>query len=97
LVYKYSLLKKNDEPLNLLIPALTAGVSANGKATKMCLSLFKGELNKQKCFTNAGGGRGYYCEIRIYPGIGIGSVVFFNRTGMSDQRLLDKVDKTFIG
>jgi D-alanyl-D-alanine carboxypeptidase len=68
----------------------------NGKPTKMCLSWFKGELNGNKFFTHAGGGGGYYCEIRIYPDIGIGSVVFFNRTGMNDQRFLDKVDKFYI-
>lgn len=74
----------------------TENYTDNGKATKMCLSWFKGELNKQEYFTHAGGGGGYYCEIRIYPGIGIGSVIFFNRTGLSDQRFMDKVNKTII-
>ncbi len=38
----------------------------------------------------------YYCEIRIYPEKGIGSVIMFNRTGMSDERFLDKLDKLFL-
>lgn len=42
-------------------------------------------------------GSGYYCEIRIYPEKGIGSVVFFNRTGMTDERFLDKVDAGYLG
>lgn len=65
----------------------------NGKASGMCLSWFTGILNGQRYYTHAGGGGGYYCEIRIYPEKGVGSVVMFNRTGMTDERFLNKVDK----
>lgn len=54
------------------------------------------ELNGNRYFAHAGGGGGYYCEIRIYPDIKKGSVIFFNRTGMSDERFLDKTDKFLI-
>ncbi len=67
-----------------------------GKATGMCLSWFKGSLCGNKYFCHAGGGGGYYCEIRIYPKKGIGSVIMFNRTGMSDERFLDKLDKDML-
>ncbi len=67
-----------------------------GKATRMCLSWFKGELEGDTYFCHAGGGGGYYCEIRIYPEKGIGSVIMLNRTGMSDERFLDKLDKYII-
>jgi D-alanyl-D-alanine carboxypeptidase len=67
-----------------------------GKSTGMCLSWFTGELNGKKYFTHAGGGGGYYCEFRVYPGQGIGSVIMFNRTGMTDERFLDKLGKYFI-
>jgi len=70
--------------------------SNRGKNTGMCLSWFTGELNGKKYFAHAGGGGGYYCEIRIYPEINKGSVVFFNRSGMSDERFLDKLDKYLI-
>ncbi len=66
-----------------------------GENTGMCLSWFTGELDGNKYFAHAGGGGGYYCEIRIYPDIKKGSVAFFNRTGMSDERFLDKLDKYF--
>jgi hypothetical protein len=66
------------------------------KNTGMCMSWFSGELNSVKYFAHAGGGGGYYCEIRIYPHIKMGSVIFFNRTGMSDERYLDKVDRFYI-
>lgn len=64
----------------------------NEKATGMCLSWFKGLLNGKNYFTHAGGGGGYYCEIRIYPDKGIGSVLMFNRSGMRDERFLDNLD-----
>ncbi len=68
----------------------------DGKATGMCLSWFKGELYGNEYFCHAGGGGGYYCEIRMYPKKGIGSVIMFNRTGMRDERFLDKLDKYYI-
>jgi CubicO group peptidase (beta-lactamase class C family) len=66
------------------------------KPTGMCLSWFRGDLNGQKYFTHAGGGGGYYCEIRIYPGLNLGSVIMYNRSGMTDERFLDKLDKYYI-
>jgi len=69
--------------------------TANGKATGMCLSWFKGSLGDRPYRCHAGGGGGFYCEIRIYPEHGLGSVIFLNRSGMSDERLLDKVDRLY--
>jgi len=68
----------------------------NEKETGVCLSWFKGYLDGQEYFAHAGGGGGYYCEIRMYPELGIGSVVFFNRSGMKDERFLNKVDEIYI-
>jgi len=68
----------------------------SGKATGMCLSWFRGHLKGEEYFTHAGGGGGYYCEIRIYPNLSIGSVIMFNRTGMKDERFLDKLDVHYI-
>ena len=65
----------------------------NGKSTAMCLSWYTGRLNGQRYYCHAGGGGGYYCEIRIYPEQGVGSVIMFNRSGMTDERFLDKLDK----
>ena len=64
----------------------------SNKSTGMCLSWFRGQLNKQEYFAHAGGGGGFYCEIRIYPKLGKGSVIMFNRSGMKDERFLDKLD-----
>ncbi len=64
-------------------------------STGMCLSWFKGTLAGQTYFAHAGGGGFYYCEVRIYPQLDTGSVIMFNRTGMRDERFLDKVDILF--
>jgi CubicO group peptidase (beta-lactamase class C family) len=69
---------------------------ANNKKSGMCLSWFKGELNETIYFTHAGGGGGYYSEIRIYPSKGVGSVISFNRSGMKDERILDQFDHYFL-
>ena len=62
----------------------------------MCLSWFKGQLNGKTFYTHAGGGGGYYCELRIYPEMDLGSVIFFNRTGTRDERYLDKLDRKYL-
>lgn len=69
---------------------------SNGKKSGMCLSWFKGELKEHSYYAHAGGGGGYYSEIRIYPSLGFGSVISFNRSGMKDERILDKFDRHFI-
>lgn len=78
-----------------LAALFTENKTNDARNTGMCLSWYTGQLSGYQYFTHAGGGGGYYCEIRIYPGQGIGSAVFFNRTGFSDERYLDKVDKFY--
>jgi D-alanyl-D-alanine carboxypeptidase len=74
----------------------TENITRNNVRTGMCLSWFTGMLNNTRYYTHAGGGGGFYCEIRIYPEAGVGSVVMFNRTGMRDERFLDKTDIHFL-
>lgn len=74
----------------------TENIANNNKRTGMCLSWFAGKLKGIQYFSHAGGGGGFYCEIRIYPERGVGSVVMFNRTGMRDERFLDKPDIHFL-
>ncbi len=68
----------------------------DGKSTGMGLGWFTGKLNGQRYFCHAGGGGGYYCEIRVYPELKISSVLMMNRSGMKDERLLDELDEPFI-
>lgn len=66
--------------------------TSDGKATGMCMSWFKGELKNHTYFMHAGGGGGYYCELRLYPELQSGSFIVFNRSGFSNEKFLDKVD-----
>jgi CubicO group peptidase (beta-lactamase class C family) len=93
--YIQDLLKPNSRLIsdNYKKILFTENYTNDNKGTGMCLSWFRGVLNGKQYFAHAGGGGGYYCEIRIYPDAGIGSVIMFNRTGMTDKRFLDKLDK----
>ncbi len=96
--YAQELLRKNnslisEEYKNLLF---TENYTNNNKSTGMCLSWFCGQLDGKKYFAHPGGGGGYYCELRLYPEIDKGSVIMFNRTGMSNEKFLDQVDKFFV-
>ncbi|NMM47612.1 2'-5' RNA ligase family protein [Marinigracilibium pacificum] len=68
----------------------------NTRHSGMCLSWFKGALLGYDYYCHAGGGGGYYSEIRIYPSLNLGSIIFFNRTGMTDERFLNKPDEIYI-
>jgi D-alanyl-D-alanine carboxypeptidase len=68
----------------------------NNKGTGMANSWFTGNLKGNKYLTHAGGGGGYYTELRLYPALGVGSVIMLNRSGFRDERILDKTDAFFI-
>jgi len=95
--YIQQLLKSNTHLLSNAYKGMLfkENLTADDKLTGMCLSWFSGQLNNCKYVSHAGGGGGYYCELRLYPEKGIGSVIFFNRTGVSDARVLDKIDKFY--
>ncbi|MBL8019639.1 MAG: hypothetical protein JNM27_08255 [Leptospirales bacterium] len=70
-------------------------ISASGKDTRIgrvSLGWYKGLLNGNTYFAHAGGGGGFYCEIRFYPEIKQTSVIMTNRTGVSNESLLDEID-----
>lgn len=70
--------------------------NVNGKPTGMSFSWFTGTLKGNRYYAHAGGGGGYYVELRVYPDLGVGSVILYNRTGMTDERILSKADGFFI-
>lgn len=71
-------------------------VIAGNKPRGMSLSWFKGVLKHKPYFAHAGGGGGYYTELRVYPELKAGSVIMYNRSGMRDVRMLDRADRFFI-
>ncbi len=68
-----------------------------GKRTGMAMGWFTGALQGRRYVAHAGGGGGYYAEIRLYPDPARGSVLLFNRTGVSDVRALDRFDACAFG
>ncbi len=91
--YIQELLKDNSRLVNLKYKQM---LFQENKSSGMCLSWFTGDLDGIGYFSHTGAGGGYYFEIRLYPAIKRGSVIFFNRTGMSDKRYLDRVDRLII-
>lgn len=74
----------------------TENVLTGGKSSGMTASWFTGSLSGEAFFDHAGGGGGYYAEIRLYPAVGRGSVLLMNRTGMKNDRLLDEIDRAWV-
>ena len=62
----------------------------------MSYGWFTGKLNGERYVCHAGGGGGYYCEIRIYPDRKMASALLRNKSAFSDLRLLDKIDSITI-
>lgn len=75
----------------------TSGMTNDGETVPYAMGWFHGTLEGEPYFAHAGGGGGYYCEIRVYPRLERASVIMFNRSGISDERYLDKVDHFFMG
>jgi len=65
---------------------------SNGKASGHSLGWFSGSLNGINYVHHPGGGGGFYLEMRIYPEKGIATYLLTNKSGFSDQRILDKLD-----
>ncbi len=65
---------------------------ASDRLSGHSLGWFTGQCNTQYYCHHAGGGGGHYLELRVYPHLRIASYVLTNKSGFSDQRLLDKID-----
>lgn len=67
-----------------------------GTPVAMTLGWHIGDLHGTRFFYKEGGGGGFHCMMRVYPGDGIGTVVMTNATGFDVGRLLDAIDTSFI-
>ena len=61
------------------------------------LGWFSGGLGRSHWFAHAGGGLGYYGELRLYPELGVVSCLLTNGYGLSDVRCLDYIDAAWLG
>jgi len=68
----------------------------SGKEVEMTLGWFTGKLNGIDYFAHAGAGGGYYCEMRMYPSVNLATAIMFNRSGIRDERFLDKPDNLLL-
>ena len=70
--------------------------TTRGKPIPMTLGWHVGRLGRVPCFFKEGGGGGFHCEMRIYPGPGVGTVVMTNATGFDVKRCLNALDRQFL-
>jgi D-alanyl-D-alanine carboxypeptidase len=62
----------------------------------MTLGWHIANLDGERFFYKEGGGVGFHCMMRVYPGAGIGTVVMINATGFDVRELLDTIDASFV-
>ena len=70
--------------------------TTRGAPVAMTLGWHIGDLDGTRFFYKEGGGGGFHCMMRVYPGDGIGTVVMTNATGFDVRRLLDTIDASFV-
>jgi D-alanyl-D-alanine carboxypeptidase len=62
----------------------------------MTLGWHFGNLEEIQYFYKEGGGAGFHCEMRIYPAIGLVSVIMTNNTSFNTRKQLSRIDKIFV-
>jgi CubicO group peptidase (beta-lactamase class C family) len=67
-----------------------------GTAVAMTLGWHIGTLNGASFYHKEGGGGGFHCLMRVYPGDGMATVVMTNATGFNVRGLLDTTDPRFL-
>jgi D-alanyl-D-alanine carboxypeptidase len=92
--YAQALLARDDLLSPISRALLFTAQRAPGPARS--LGCFMGRLHGAPWYAHAGGGAGYYCEVRVYPHLGRASVVMFNRTGIRDEHMLDRLDRYLV-
>lgn len=80
----------DEASLGLLLEA------AAGPGPSRSLGWFCGALHGARWCAHAGGGAGYYSELRLYPDLNCASALLLNRPGLRDARLLDDADAELI-
>lgn len=71
---------------------LTQHLLADGQPAPVTAGWQTGTLKDQFYISHAGGGAGYYCELRYYPSLKLSTAIMLNRTGIRDERILDRYD-----
>ena len=67
-----------------------------GTGTPMTLGWHIGAVDGVRYFYKEGGGGGFHSMMRVYPSVGIATVVMTNTTGFNVRAFLDEVDLLFL-
>ena len=68
----------------------------SGKTIEMTLGWHIRQVDGMTYYYKEGGGAGFCCEMRMYPDIGIASVLMANRTSFNFKKNLSRLDLLFI-
>jgi len=70
--------------------------TTSGEPVAMTLGWHIGDLNGVPYYYKEGGGGGYHCEMRIYPGKKIGTVIMVNETSSRCTETQSALDREFL-
>ena len=79
----------NNDSKNLLFKTAN---NNNGHNIEMTLGWHIGELKGETFYYKEGGGAGYHCEMRVYPGWDLATVVMTNSTTFDVKKFLNNSD-----
>lgn len=68
----------------------------SGKKIEMTLGWHIDKLNGVTYYYKEGGGAGFHSEMRIYPNIGLASVIMTNRTSFNSRNIMSELDINYI-
>lgn len=74
----------------------TRQTNSVGQLIPMTLGWHVGETHKTTYFFKEGGGGGFHSEMRIYPTVGIATIVLANSTEFTSTKFLNHVDRLFL-
>lgn len=67
-----------------------------GEELRMTLGWHVGEAGGERYLFKEGGGGGFHAEMRIYPRLGVGSVVMVSSTDFDSTSFLNRLDRPFL-
>jgi D-alanyl-D-alanine carboxypeptidase len=74
----------------------TPQCTTRGIPVPMTLGWHIRDVDGRRFFYKDGGGGGFRCTMRLYPGSGVGTVAMTNATGFDVARLLNRIDPAFL-
>ncbi len=70
--------------------------NSDGKALPMTLGWHIAPTRTTRVLFKEGGGAGFHAELRLYPDIGVGSIILTNSTGFNTRRRMNELDAVFL-